>query len=334
MLSALLAAIVVGGILIEMLSTIGIVQHAQRFQESGASVVTIQSPGSIDGATCEALNKVDGVRAAGAIRPYQVPLSPETLPNSGLVAFETTPTLPKLLNADGQGPGIFLSEAAASSLGLVAGSQVTFKGDATTFVGGVFPWREGGGRRPGFGFSAVVPIDARSAFDECWLDIWPSNDQAQDLLRLTLLRDDAVDPPKITLLNSTLGASFDGAEQFRGRPSRWASIGVLVTAGTVGFAASWRRRLEVASDLHVGVLRADLLLKHLAEVVVSAGIGVTLAFPVATLLVQGLPVSDRPAAFGLAACVAAVGACAMLLGAATALTLARESAFLHYFRNR
>ena len=53
----------------DLLAVRVITDAAERFRTSGASIVTLTAPDRIDGAACDALADIRGIRAAGAPRP-------------------------------------------------------------------------------------------------------------------------------------------------------------------------------------------------------------------------------------------------------------------------
>ena len=330
----LLAATLLGAVGMDLATVGALVDRAQQFQAAGASVMTIQSPGHIDGAACESLNQVAGVRAAGALRPAVGDLTLDKLPQAGIAGFEVTASLPSVLRSEGAEPGVHMSSAVGESLGVGVGRSVSFRGLVPGLVAGLFPWEETDGRRGGLGYSVLIPVDADAPFDECWADVWPVSPNTRELLLLTAMPAAGQEPPTLGQLNTTLGTGFDGAASFSQRPTRWLPLVVAGVAFGLGFVATWWRRLEIASDLHAGVTRADVSLKHLVETAACGLVGAALPVAAVVVMAAGLPPSDRVVAAGVAGSDVAAGIGAMLAGTLVVLALIRERHFAQYFRTR
>ena len=79
-----LATALVGGIICaDAFSLRSVSVEAASFRAHLGSVRVLQAQGSIDGATCDALSRIPGVRA-GAVRSVESGLSPLALPASSL----------------------------------------------------------------------------------------------------------------------------------------------------------------------------------------------------------------------------------------------------------
>lgn len=80
----ILATALVGGVICaDAFSLRSVSVEAASFRVHMGSVRVLQAQGSIDGATCEALSRIPGVRA-GAVRSVESGLSPLALPASSL----------------------------------------------------------------------------------------------------------------------------------------------------------------------------------------------------------------------------------------------------------
>lgn len=333
-LSALFAAVLIGGLLLDLLAVGGLIHRAERFQAAGASVLTVYAPGGIDGEVCESLNRLPGVRAAGALRDTGTELQPELLPLSRVAAYEVTRSFPEVVRSDGSGAGIHLSSDVAQAFRPHSrGRHLVLRKPAGPGWGRVYPWDDTDGRRGGYGYAALIPADAESPFDECWADLWPVSQSTRELLLLAVTPG-AGDPPQIGQLNTTLGTQFDGAAEFRGRPTRWLPLGMALGSFVLGFGAVRRRRLEIASDLHAGLSREDLYLKHVLESAAWAVIGVSLTVPVTVVLIGDLPAQDRGALAGLVTGAMLIGLAAVQCGTATGVALIRQRHFFAYFQQR
>ena len=119
----ILATALVGGIICaDAFSLRSVSVEAASFRAHLGSVRVLQAQGSIDGATCEALSRIPGVRA-GAVRSVENGLSPLALPASSLPLYEVTPGTVSLLGTTTADPtGILLPEQVAEELGTTQGA--------------------------------------------------------------------------------------------------------------------------------------------------------------------------------------------------------------------
>ena len=143
-----LATALVGGIICaDAFSLRSVSVEAASFRVHLGSVRVLQSQGGIDGATCDALSRIPGVRA-GAVRSVESGLSPLALPASSLPLYEATPGTVSLLGTTTADPtGILLPEQVAEDLGTTQGTLLPLAhGQAE--VAGTYPWDENDGRRP------------------------------------------------------------------------------------------------------------------------------------------------------------------------------------------
>jgi len=334
--SALVLALVLGAAAVADVAGVeALLVRAAEFRTAGASVMTVEAPGAVDGATCDALADLPGVRAAGALRQAPAPLAPATLPHGPVAAYLVSPGAPPLLHADDSGAaGVLLASEAAAALGVRTGDPLVLDGTATT-VRGTYVWPEDG-RRPGYAYAALLPADRTEPYDACWVDAYPVPAGLAALVRLTVLPAGDVQAPPVVVsqLNTTLGTTFDGAQAHAARATRHAVWLSVVGGVLLGFAGVRARRLELAAARHVGVTaRAQhvlLLLEGLAVVLPAAVlVGAATAVQIAT------GSGDDPGALARTAVhVAAPGLAAALLGAQVATAVTREAHLFRYFRTR
>lgn len=363
---ALICGVLAASALVTDALAIDAVQRAAaRYLASGAATLVVESPGGVDGARCEGMTDVPNVRAAGAMRQTDAPLLPLRTPGIELPTFYATAGAVALLRATGgtdgasQGAphegalpegalpdidphddtadagsdGVFVSAELADTLSLTTGSTLR-TGTGAAQVSGVFSYPDDG-RTAGLGYSVVLSVPPRGAFDQCRVLIWPESDAVRAIVASSVLSAGATaeSPPTIGQLNPTLGAHFDADARFRDRPTAFLPVAVIAAAGVAGFVAVRRRRLELAAARSVGVaLRAQvaqITLETLAwsacaavgALVVSAA-GVTVATPSAAL---------DPAS----ALVVALGTLlAAPTGAAMAVSSVSRARMHAYFRDR
>jgi len=321
-------------VIVDARSTSAIIDQAEQFVSSGGSTIILTAPQSIDPRACESLVGVSGVIAAGALRASSEDLRLDLLPGSAIPTYDSTPGLAQILaTADVPTGGLLMSESLAADLSVESGSDVSIDGQPAP-IASVFDWPTDG-RRSDFEYSLFTPVPTLGLFDECWVQERPEKGNASVLIRQALsVGSDPDTPVEIGQLNSSLGQSFDGAEMFDARLTRFGPIAVFFVTSLLFAALVVSRRVELASALHAGVRRNDLVVQLIIEMLVVwsvAVVGATIAFGIAT--------SDRSAGdlFAIAAGSLAtiVSACfGALIGIVAATAGIQEARLFKYFKGR
>lgn len=331
----LLASLVLGLGAADLVTVRALTAAAERYQAAGASIITLDAPGRIDPTACEMLASVPGVRAAGAVRAGTEPLTAAALPSSTIPVMNVTPGLPEVLRAQLHGSGMVLSGQVATSLALSAGDDLRTS-EATVPVAGVYDYPEDG-RRAGLGFAALLPTTDSAAFDQCWVDIWPTSPQTPVLLQMTLLPSDGTETeqlPVLAQLNSTLGTTFDGGVRLDARATRFAPWLVLGLGGGLGYLSVRVRRTSLASALHAGTSRNDLGAVVALEVISWI---LPPALIAASVMVIGANLGsdhDTTSTLVLGSRVVIAGLLGPLLGSTLAFAQTRERHLFRYFKDR
>ncbi|NTW40275.1 MAG: hypothetical protein HGA44_10385 [Cellulomonadaceae bacterium] len=332
-LSVVLIVLGLAAVTSEAVLVTALEDEAAVFTSSGASVLTVSAPGQVDGARCESLTRVAGVRAAGALTmTTDRRITVVSLPGAPVPYAAATAGLAKVVHADADGgPGLLVSGDAARLLGATVGQDLQTT-DGTTRISGIFEYPSDG-RRNGYGYLAIALAPATGAFDECWVDVWPQNQQMRSLLLTTVNQGaSAAEEPEVAQLNLTHGLEFDGSVRYRERITRWAGPMVGCLAAVLGFVAVRTRRVELASALHDRVAPVDLWAVVLAE---------TMAWtvPPALLTVAAAAVSfaghgELGVGLVLGARVAVVLGLGAVVGVAAGLLMTRERDLFLYAKDR
>ena len=151
-------------------------------------------------------------------------------------------------------------------------------------MAGVFDY-PADGRRPGLGYSLLVPATSDAAFDECWIASWPQSAEVRTLIRLSLTPEDAgptTEQPLVTQLNSRNGASFDGSLRFEERITRFGGPASLLGGAILGCLFVRVRRLEFAAARHSGITFIDQATQIGVECIIVTVTAWTLCIPVIT----------------------------------------------------
>jgi len=309
------------------------IDEATSYQQAGAAIKTIDAADAIDAATCEAITSVAGVRAAGAIRQLDQPLSPRALPGSTLPAYEITPSFAGLLGNATPGDGILLSRSAAQRLGISAGDELPLV-TGTAVVRGIYEWPDDG-RRAGLGYAALIPTATTNVFDECWAEVWPETEQLQSLLRSTTITENAdpSTPPVVGSINESLGVRFRGGERFADRITQYAPFGAILVAALITGFATRARRLELAAAQHFGVRRTDVLAITLTETAIALIPTWALSLAITNAIGHGAS-TDIGAIIGIGLHVIAGITAGALMGTTIATLAIRSGDLLTYFKNR
>ncbi len=334
-LLALIVAIVTSVLaLVDVASVTVLQRQAQQFERSGAAVRTLAAEKEVSPSSCEALNRADGVLAAGALRARPAPVTLTAVSRNPIPALEVTPSLGRVLAVPGAaGSGVWVSDDLAARLGVSAGDRLPTT-EGTLPIAGVFPYPRDG-RDERLLYAVLIPVASARPFDECWAKSWPASSTADGLLRTALLvKTGAAKPAVLGMLNNSQGTSFDGAALLGSRPTRPVAWGAVAVALLVGLGRARARRLEYASALHAGQSRSALTAQAVAEASSWSIAGAL----VAAVIVAAAAVALAPsqpfvvAALNLAAC--ACVPLAALAGTVAGTLLTRESHLFRYFKDR
>lgn len=249
--------------MVDLLAVRSIEDRAAEFRAAGGDVLLLQAAGGIDALRCEQLAQVDGVTAAGAIRAA-APTFAAAAPSSSIPSFEVSPRFGALLDVSEGRAGVLLSNEAASMLGVSSGDPLRLLSGATA-VGGVFAYPSDG-RMLGLGYAMLEPTADTRPFDACWMRMRSTVDEHELLLQTVAeVAGNTAVAPEMRQLNTRLGARLDSAAQFEQRATRMLPVVAIVIMAGISAGAVFRRRLELASALHLGVTRWDLVAIVVAE---------------------------------------------------------------------
>ncbi|WP_144710201.1 hypothetical protein [Curtobacterium pusillum] len=312
------------------------VRSAAAYVTSGAATMVQRAEGRVDGRVCDGFADSEGVLASGALRRVDQGAIPAVQPGSTVPTYEVTRGVARVLGATGSAgtAGVVISPGVRDALGLVAGDHIVMADRTSVPVTGVYAYPDDG-RDPDLEYALLAPtLDDGHPFDACWVTVWPQRDDTVTMLRRTVLPTTGAEGearPTIGQLNPRLGASFVP----RADVPDSVPLGAAGAAGVVvGAAAVLRRRLALASDLHVGVPRSAQVLGVALQHVVWAAAASVVAVGVAVVVVRGLPAEDAVPIVRSAAGVAVVGLVGALAGGVLAASSIRERALHRYFRAR
>ncbi|WFR68172.1 hypothetical protein P9139_07675 [Curtobacterium flaccumfaciens] len=230
--------------------------------------------------------------------------------------------------------GVVLSPALRDALGLAPGDSFATTVGRPVPVAGVYGYPDDG-RDPDLEYALLAPVaDDGRPFDACWATVWPQRDDTVPMLRRAVLPStgaEGEDRPTVGRLNARLGESFVRSAAV---PQVGAVAGAAAVGVGVGAAAVLRRRLVLASDLHIGVPRTAQVLGVLLQHLVWASVAAVAAVGIAVVSVRGLSSEDGVPILTEAVSIAVVGLVGTLFGGALAAVSVRERALHRYFRAR
>ncbi|QWW19975.1 hypothetical protein I6B53_02355 [Schaalia sp. 19OD2882] len=313
-----------------------VVDAVVTFRSVGASIRIVEVPQGIDARVCDGLTHLPGVRAAGALRKVKEPLTLGVLPSNPLTLYEASPAFATMLPAStGQSrTGLLVPTGLARTLGVGIGQQVPTS-QGTALVGGTYSYPEDG-RPPGMGWAAIALVPADHGFDECWMDAHPVAASTAAALLWAISADLPVPDADVVTRqhNSTLGLPTVPARDFLARPTARLPLVAFAVALVLAGAATWMRRLELASALHVGVRRLDQMACLAMQTLVWAGVGAAPAVPVALALTRGRA-AETAQVLALHACMnPLMGVAGALVGTLVAAALVRERRIFTWFKSR
>ncbi|GAA3707455.1 hypothetical protein GCM10022377_21540 [Zhihengliuella alba] len=322
---------------------------ADEFVHDGGSTYVLEAEGSVSGTACRALATHPDVVASGALRDRPDGLRARFLPSTPLPAFEAGPGFIDIFGspdtpdteAARRPSGLALSADAALTLGLHRGDHLDVVNSdgtiQTTSVDQVYDFPDGSSL-PALGYAAISTVPSSGTFDACWLRATTAAARPDSpvlaLARTALLGPDA-GQSQISQLNGRLGDTAPGPQTTSYAAGAGPSLLALVVGALLGTGMIQTRRLELASALHLGARRADLIQQHLIEAATKVVTGAIIAAPIVIYLaVDGVPGPSTalPLLAGTKTVTALVAG--VLLGTGTRAATVRESDLYAYFRER
>jgi hypothetical protein len=254
---------------------VSIVRDAAQFRAAGASVQVLKAQESIDGRRCEALAHTDALLHAGAIRRGDS-LQIASLPTSWITVIEVTPGVLGMLSTIAQPVkvstndvlGVWLSADLAEVLGAAPG-RVIQTTSGPVMVSGVYTWPNDGRSRD-LGYSVIASVPSSGLFEQCWTEIWPSDQTLNGLSYMALNGSVQHSQIETKQLNSSLGVSDDLEVLYGNRLTAYAPWVSTAIGFGLGYVSVRLRRLEIASALHARVGRVAIMWQYLIETLIWA----------------------------------------------------------------
>jgi hypothetical protein len=311
----------------------GIEQSAQQFQAAAANVRTLPAPGQIDGQTCERLDTVVTIEAAGAMREIP-PLAIDQAPGVPMTAYEVSVGFAQVIGVQAPEPvGVWMEQGLADALQVVPGDDLA-SGATPVTVAATFAWPQDG-RDARLGFAILIPVASADAyFDECWIRAWPIAEENDGFLRSTVVASQNSAFGIVAQLNRNYGTTLDANALFHERLTRHVALLAPFICFALGFVTIRIRRLEYASSLHAGQPRGALLLGATTETVVWALTGAAVTLVVDAAAIRWLHLGQMAPAWLTCARVVCWSLVATILGAITSASLVREKHLFRLFRIR
>lgn len=335
----LVDAAVVGALAyVDVRAGVEVLRDAADFRASGSAVQVLEVQQGVDGARCDALASVTGVVASGAIRQGD-PLRALAMPSSPVTVWEATPGIVDLIADTGgrlarpsaEGGGLWISRDLAETLGVRPGGPVPTS-TGTTTAAGLYTWPDDGRART-LGYAALAPVAPTGVFDQCWVQVWPTDVDTARILNLALDPTKA-DQATVGRLNTSLGADFDAPALLARRATVRAPLGAVVAGLLLGYVAIRLRRLELAAALHARVRKAHLAWQHLLEALAWATAGTAIAAAAVAYAASTDNPDPSTWAFVLGARTIVAGAAAVLVGTLLGVAATRERHLFRYFKDR
>jgi hypothetical protein len=328
-----LAIVLIGLSLADVLAITRLQSDAQRFVSAQAATRGLATTGDVDGRACDALVNTDTIRSAGAIG-QATPLVFLAMPTVAIQSYRVTPGLAGVIGVDQPLPsGVWLDRGLADTLMVRQGDRLTTTRGTLT-VAGLFDWPQDG-RDQRLSFSVLVPEVPIQPYDQCWMRAWPTVDGNDLLLRATQRR--LVDDPNSSLiaqLNQSFGATLDAHSLFETRITRHGPILLLLASLALGFAITRSRRLEHASALHAGQAKTDQLLACLIETSAWAIPATAVAAIACRTIIARLAPVDPGGVLANIAPGLTMALAGPVLGAAAGCCLTREKHLFALFKTR
>lgn len=294
---------------------------AQRFGVAGGYVAIIEGPVDLDAGRCEELRWHQHVMAAGGWRNGG-DVTAAHAPGTPFQRFEVTGGIVEVwnpndtLNFEG---GYLVGRAAATELGLRAGSWVSLDSSPATSVVVIDPAL----RNPFAARAFIDLVPASGRVEQCWVELSP---EIFDAALIWLPAQFAQDEGKARRLIDRGQFAIDPVELFAGRPHRWGWVPVTgVGVAMIALMALFRRS-DTAVYRAYGLSRTGLLVMQEVETSLVVGLSYVVAVAWAGLmyaLIVGIPGADQ---ILIALQTSATAALSIIALAPVAATLAASGA--------
>lgn len=335
--AALLTVILVVLTAFEVFSVGQLQAEATAFRAAGGTLLTYTAQGEIDGARCDAISKVPSVVGAGAIRAAPANETAIELPSTTIPTFDVSPTFGGFtaLGSPPANQGVLISDELAAALHLQRGSTLRLQ-SGNTRVAGVYGYPQDG-RAPGYGYAIMIPTDTEQAFDQCWVESWPTNTTIEGLLTAVLTQNSASGTgptPVLAQLNSSLGQRFDGSELFANRLSRFAPLVAVLAGVLLGLTSIRLRRLELSSARHAGVSARAMIVQTFIETLAWVVVSMCILLAASTIAAATSQLGPAGLVEAVAAHVYLLGGAGALVGAIAATAATSPAQLFRYFKER
>jgi hypothetical protein len=331
---ALLLVVASTALLLTDVATIGALQdRARSVRDHAGDVRVLVAKDAVDPRACAALERLDGVDDAGAIRQTDA-VQLVALPRVNVPVFEVSSGVARMLRLPSMTPGgVYLSDDLAGRWSTQEGSVLATTNGPVT-VNGTFLYPDDG-RDPRFTNALVVIGDSPARSSECWFSVWPATTATDALAYGAAVANGRTDAaPQIAPLNPTVGQLFDFARDYRSRLTAFAAPSVIALFAVAALAGGHRRRLEFASNLHAGARRRDLVRIAAIEAFLWATLSAAAAFGLTRLATRFLLEEHVPGLLPSLAVTLTLAIGAALCGATVPALLARESRLFALFKSR
>ncbi|MDF2917188.1 hypothetical protein [Microbacterium sp. NPDC086615] len=321
-------------LLLADIASIGALQErALSVRNHAGDVRVLIAKDAVDPRACAALESLDGVTDAGAIWTLgSVQLI--ALPRVNVPVFEVSSGVARMLHLPSSRPGgVYLSDDLAARWS-AREESILATTTGPVMVRGTFRFPDDG-RDPRFTNAVIVIGDNSARSSECWFSVWPATSSVDPLAYGAVAAVGQTDAaPQVAPLNPTVGQLFAFAQDYRDRLTAFAAPTVIILFALVGFGGSYRRRLELASNLHAGARHRDLVRIAAIEAFLWASAAAAATFVVARLATRVFLYEDVPGLLPSLAVTQAVAVCAAMCAATIPALLARESRLFTLFKSR
>ncbi len=320
-------------ILIELSAAGRVLGQARTFEAAGASTWVLSGIQVIDPVACDGLADFPGVVASGALRTSGA-VTLRSMPAQQLAVFQVSPGFPAVFGVQ-LTSGLLVSSPLAERLGILDEGSVVIASGARVTVNSLLPYPTDG-RSPKLENAFAEIVDPRGWFDECWVRLADPDNSDREVAYFALRGGTDLGDFELRQHNDSMGRSYDVPQELSALPSLWTVAGGALLGGLLGGALTMSRRLVIAGNRQVGVLRPALIIGSLTEGAFAVGLAFLLTVLPISLVVLAL-FSIETTWFALAIAGRAFAACASasLIGMVAATGYASAPRRLYkYFRDR
>lgn len=308
-------------------------ERAETVRAQAGAIRVLVAENAVDPSVCSSLDKLESINDAGPIWRLD-PISLPALPGVEVPFFRLSPAVARMLDFPNiRFGGIYIPGSLAERWHAREGSRLDTS-NGSIVIDGVYSYSEDDGRDPRLANAIVVIGEPSERASECWYSAWPPSSASDQFVYGAVASAEENSAAQIAPLNPTIGQILDFTQEYTTRVTALASAAVVVLFAILAFSGMTRRRVELASNLHAGSRRRDVVAGVAIETFIWA-FAAAVAIFVITRLTSKLLLRDVLAGYEASLMTTlTIATGAAVIGAVVPAVLTREDRLFTMFKAR